>query len=127
MGAQDLHFIGLGRVVLRHIGKVIQPPEKCMILTDSLSSVKALLSRHISHRTHPLVYKCKQMCSYLLEDGVQVEIMWIPSHAGLEGNEIVDERARHTALNGAVFDRSLPPVDFQGLTRSVLLREWQGR
>jgi hypothetical protein len=27
-------------------------------------------------------------------------------------------------LNGAVFDRPLPPVDFQGLARSVLLREW---
>jgi hypothetical protein len=43
--------------------------------------------------------------------------MWIPSHVGLEGNEIVDEQARHVALNGAVFDRRLPPVDFQGLAR----------
>jgi hypothetical protein len=51
--------------------------------------------------------------------------MWISSHVGLEGNEIVDERARHAALNGAVFDRPLPPVDFQGLARSVLLKEWQ--
>jgi hypothetical protein len=41
-------------VLLRHIGEVIQPPEKCSILTDSLSSVKALLFRKISHRTHPL-------------------------------------------------------------------------
>jgi hypothetical protein len=49
---------------LRHIGKVIQSSEKCLILTDSLSLVKALLSRKISHRTHPLmVYECKQMCS----------------------------------------------------------------
>jgi hypothetical protein len=62
-------------VTLRHIGKVIQPPEKCLILTGSLSSVKALLSRKISHRTHLLVYECKQMCSDLLEDGVEVEIM----------------------------------------------------
>jgi hypothetical protein len=30
-------------------------------------------------------------------------------------------------LNGAVFDRPLLPVDFQGLARSVLLREWQGK
>jgi ribonuclease HI len=33
------------------------------------------------------------MCSDLLEDGLEVEIMSIPAHAGLEGNEIVDERA----------------------------------
>jgi hypothetical protein len=115
-------------VTLRHnIGEVIQPPEKCLILTDSLSSVKALLSRKLSHRTHPLVYECKQMCSDLLEVGVEVEIMWIPSHVGHEGNEIVDKRARHAALNGVVFDEPLPPMDFQGLARSVLLREWQGK
>jgi hypothetical protein len=29
-------------VTLRHIGEVIQPPEKCLILTNNLSSVKAL-------------------------------------------------------------------------------------
>jgi hypothetical protein len=33
----------------------------------------------------------------------------------------------HASLNGAVFDRPLSPVDFQGLARSVLLREWQGK
>jgi hypothetical protein len=45
--------------------------------------------------------------------------MKIQAHMGLEGNEIVDERARHAALNGAVFERQLPPVDYQGLPRSV--------
>jgi hypothetical protein len=28
-------------------------------------------------------------------------------------------------MNGVVFERPLPPVDFQGLARSVLLRVWQ--
>jgi hypothetical protein len=49
---------------------------------------------------------------------------WIPSQEELEGNEIVDEQTRQAALNGAFFDRPLPPVDFQGLAKSVLLREW---
>jgi hypothetical protein len=42
----------------------------------------------------------------------------------LEGNELVD--VRHAALNGVV-DRSLSSVDFQGLARSVLLKERQGK
>jgi hypothetical protein len=45
--------------------------------------------------------------------------MWITSHVGLEGKELVDERARHAPLNGAFFDRPLSPVDFQ--------RMWQGK
>jgi hypothetical protein len=43
---------------LRHIAEVIRPPKKCLTLTDSLSSIKAMLSRRIAHRTHLLVYEC---------------------------------------------------------------------
>jgi ribonuclease HI len=45
---------------LRHIA--IRPPERCLILTDSLSSIKAMLSRKIAQQTRPLVYECKQLC-----------------------------------------------------------------
>jgi hypothetical protein len=99
---------------MRHIRKGIQPPERCLILTGSLSAVMALVSIKISHRTHPLVYECKQTCGDLLEDGVEVEIMWILAHVRLEGNKIVDERARHAELNGAVFEIPLPPFGFSG-------------
>jgi hypothetical protein len=113
-------------VTLRHIEEVIQPPEKCLILTDNLSSVKALLSRKTSHRTHSLVFG-KQMCNDPLEHSPigEVEIIWIPSLVKLEGNELVGERAHLKALHGTVFERPLPPVDFQGLAIFALLREWQ--
>jgi hypothetical protein len=66
------------------------------------------------------------MWSDLLEDEVEVEFVHnLVTLVKLEGNEFVDERARHAALNGAVFEELLPPEDFQGLVRSVLLREWQ--
>jgi hypothetical protein len=55
-------------MAFQHIREVIQPPEKCLILTDSLSSIKVLLSRRISWRTHPLVYECKQLCFGLMRD-----------------------------------------------------------
>jgi hypothetical protein len=57
---------------LRHIGKVIQSSEKCLILTDSLSLVKALLSRKISHRTHPLFTNVNRCVARMTEDGVEV-------------------------------------------------------
>jgi hypothetical protein len=46
---------------LRHIAEVIRPLEICLILTDSLSLIKAIFSRKISHHTHPLMYECKQL------------------------------------------------------------------
>jgi ribonuclease HI len=30
-------------MAMRHIREIIEPPEKCLILTDSLSSIKAML------------------------------------------------------------------------------------
>jgi hypothetical protein len=47
---------------LQHIAEVIRLPERCFILTDGLSSIKVMLSRKIVHKTHPLVYECKQLC-----------------------------------------------------------------
>jgi hypothetical protein len=41
---------------LRHISEVIR-----LILTDSPSSIKAMLSGKIAHQTHPLVYEFKKI------------------------------------------------------------------
>jgi ribonuclease HI len=101
--------------VLRHIAEVIPPPQtqKCLILTDSLSSIKGILSGKIAHQAHTLVYECKQFCWSLSQNGINVKLMWIPSHVGLVGNELVDERARQVALEGSIFDKPLSPSDFQ--------------
>jgi hypothetical protein len=72
---------------LRHITEIIRPPERCLILTDSLSTIKAMLK--FAYQTHPLVYECKQLCWSLCQNGIEVKLMWIPSHVGLVGNELV--------------------------------------
>jgi hypothetical protein len=93
-------------MALRHIREVIQPPEKCLILTDSLSSIRAMLFRRISWRTHPLVYECKQLCFDLMK------FMWIPFHVEFVGNELVNGEARNALLNGSIFDRLLGKTSF---------------
>jgi ribonuclease HI len=75
---------------LRHIVEVIRSPERCLIRTDSLRSIKAMLSKKIAHPTHPLVYECKQLCWRLCQNGIEVKLMWISSHVGLVGNEVVN-------------------------------------
>jgi hypothetical protein len=87
----------------RHIGEVIRPPERCLIQ----SLIKAMLSRKIAHQTHPLVYECEQLCWSLCQNGIEVKLMWIPSHVKLMGNDLVDARARQVALEGTIFDRPL--------------------
>jgi hypothetical protein len=58
-------------------------------------------------------------------NGIEVKLMWIPSHVGLVGNELADEQARQLALEGSIFYKPLPPNDFQSLARPALMRAWQ--
>jgi hypothetical protein len=144
MDAQGLHFIGLERVVLAKRYRVrlvflLRSLLLCLCYCDILGklfnprkNVRFWLTAWVqlrlccSERYLIGLIRCKQMCNDLLEDGVEVEKMWIPAHVVFEGNEIVDARAWHAALIGAVFERPLSPVDFQGLARSVL-RDWLGK
>jgi hypothetical protein len=65
------------------------------------------------HQTHPLVYECKQLCWSLCQIGIEVKLMWIPSHVKLAWNELLDERTRQAELEGSIFDRPLFLSDFQ--------------
>jgi hypothetical protein len=65
------------------------------------------------------------VCFDFKRDLIEVKLMWILSHVGFVGNELVDGEARCASLNGSIFERPLSPCDFQSLARPVLLREWQ--
>jgi hypothetical protein len=53
----------------------------------------------------------------LMRDLIEVKLMWIPSHVGLVGDELVDGEARYESLNGSIFDRPPSPCDFQSLAK----------
>jgi hypothetical protein len=46
-----------------------------LILTDSMSSIRAIESRKISLHTHPFVYECKQKCYQLTRSSREVSFM----------------------------------------------------
>jgi hypothetical protein len=53
--------------------------------------------------------------------------MWIPSHVGLVGNELVDEQVRQAALQGSIFDGPSSSSDFQSLARLASMKAWQAK
>jgi ribonuclease HI len=48
-----------------------------LILTDSMSSIRAIESRKISLHTHPFVYECKPKCWQLTRSSREVSFMWV--------------------------------------------------
>jgi ribonuclease HI len=57
-----------------------------LILTDNMSSIRAMESRKISLHTHPFVYECKQKFWQLTRSGREVSFVWVSAHVGIAGN-----------------------------------------
>ena len=63
------------------------------ILTDSQAAIKALRSNQVNSK---LVWECLERLNTLGSSN-KVWILWVPGHAGLEGNEAADELAKKGA------------------------------
>jgi hypothetical protein len=60
------------------------------ILSDSQAAIKALDKHHI---TSKLVWNCHQSLTQLAEH-IRVQVIWMPGHEGIVGNETADQLAR---------------------------------
>ena len=67
------------------------PPQKFIIYSDSRSAIEALKS-YLPKNT--LVQQIKYSIHELYEEGINVEICWIPAHVGVKGNEEADKAAK---------------------------------
>ncbi|CAK1604114.1 unnamed protein product [Parnassius mnemosyne] len=65
-----------------------------LILTDSLSMVQSLTNLRFDFKKNYILYNIKKLLFSYAKKGIQVSFMWIPSHRGITGNEIVDKIAR---------------------------------
>jgi hypothetical protein len=61
-------------------------PGEFIILSDSMSSLRAWQTRKMSPRTHSLVYEIKEASWWLDRHGYEIHIMWIEIHVGVIGS-----------------------------------------
>ena len=94
-----------------------------LILSDSLSAINALKSPHFRN---PLIQKVYRTLHSIQTAGRKVFFIWIPSHIGIDGNELADDAA-YTAIEDP--DSILVPNsiadDFKSFIKKQIMEDWQ--
>ncbi|KAL7289662.1 hypothetical protein TKK_0016390 [Trichogramma kaykai] len=81
------------------------------IFSDSLSNLTALNSIHGLNYESPLIEKIKNKIIELSRKGIEVDLLWIPAHVGLTGNEQADTNAKEATNANLITNIDLPVTD----------------
>ena len=94
---------------------------KFIIFSDSLSVLKAM--NHTSSKD-PQIQKLLEKCHDELLANKEIVLCWIPSHIGIQGNEMVDQQAKTSlSLEPAFF--KIPFPNFKPSINKYILDQWQ--
>ena len=102
----------------------ILPANKFTIFTDSLSCLLALKNLQVKNA---YIRRIADKVDRLTNEGITINLCWIPSHVGIPGNELADSAAK-TALESETIQPILQPHTDSGQSiRECILAKWQAR
>jgi ribonuclease HI len=94
----------------------------CVIYSDSRSSLQAIQRPRSPVK---LVREISELIAILHDQGVTVSFCWIPSHVGIEGNELADKAAKRAANHGAVYSPEVPESDIKASIKHKVKLKWE--
>ena len=83
-------------MALNFFNDLCQPPMAVSVFSDSLSAPQAIKHNSQSSR-EDVVKEIVVVCHQLITRGTDIVLQWVPSHAGVPGNESADRAAKQAA------------------------------
>ena len=100
----------------------LSPPLKCLILSDSLSSLFAIQDLQSSN---PIVQRIHVLINSLSSSSISISFLWIPGHIDLKEHDAVDLAAKQSLLFPTITDASPSPAyDLKSYYRSLIISSW---
>lgn len=96
-----------------------------LIVTDSLSVLTCLQNARISYKTNTYITKIREIL--LDQEDKEIEFMWVPSHSGITGNEIVDGlmKIQHPVIdNSQYLAPAVPIADYDSILKTRMFELW---
>ena len=94
-----------------------------LILTDSLSSIKAITNPKPKTHLNILVHNIQKTLLKLNE--LEIILAWIPSHHQIPGNDTVDELAKTGAKLNIQSVIKIPYTDYFSSIKQTIQNQWQ--
>ena len=98
------------------------PPQKYLLLTDSLSSLQSLQD---PFPTNPLIQRIQLSLLSLSSINSSVTFAWIPGHVGFSKHDLVDQAAKQATSLPKISDSILSPApDLKSFYRFLISHLW---
>ncbi|XP_012151854.1 uncharacterized protein LOC105663964 [Megachile rotundata] len=95
-----------------------------IIFTDSMSVIKAIVNPIIESK-HEVILNIHYTYTNLNNIGNYITLAWVPSHQGIEGNELADKTAKEATLSSPVNScRQIPYQDLIVAVRHIERQAW---
>lgn len=99
-----------------------------LIITDSMSVLKALDNYQFSANTNFIILEIRHLLYQLSRRNYNIKLLWTPSHIGVKGNEHVDFLARSIvdSDSGSPVDENVavPYTDLLSVIKLKILSDW---
>lgn len=96
----------------------------CILYSDSMSSLQAIQSAKVEDERIGVIYETLQRLS---TQNTKISFCWIPGHAGIRGNEIVDKVAKRACRLPQLVSQEVQSSDCKNYIKSKIRESWETR
>lgn len=111
-------------MALSFLNDLPRPLTQVVILTDSKSVLESLNNSSSKNR-YDLQLECKILIDQIIKKGTDLTLLWIPSHVGITGNDIVDKEAKSAAQKNDIdYDIGLSLSEIYAKLKNKINSDW---